>query len=104
MLNHKAYEIREFVHRLTNLDQGLRALFVDPFHPASDRRRGHVERAGRLLERPASCDPQRQDGHSLGRRIVGPTVRIDPSEARILDPNLFAEQKKLLVRSVQFSF
>ena len=38
------------------------------------------------------------------RWIVGPTVRIDPIETRVLDANLFAEQKKLLVRSVPFRF
>ncbi len=69
-------------------------IFVDAHHI-----RGHVKNSSNLLQRATARGTQLEHSHPLDRKIVRSPVRIDWHQAGVLDATLFAEQKKLLVRS-----
>ncbi len=64
-LHDVADEVRELIHRLTQLQQGIGALIIDAFHPGCNGGRCDEEGVGGLFERPASGGTKLEDRHAL---------------------------------------
>ena len=96
-LRNVADEVRELVHRLTQLQQGIGSVFIDAFQPRCNRGRRDEEGIGRLFERPASRSTKLEDRHTLKGAVMRPPLRRDLRYAEVLDAELFAQQSALFV-------
>ena len=52
-LHNVADEVREYIYRFAQLQQGIGALLIDAFHPRCNRGRRDEEGVGGLFEGPA---------------------------------------------------
>ena len=102
-LHERADEIRELVDRWMSLQQCLRSLFVEAFHPRSNRRRGQMEDACGLSQRPATGRTQLEDGEAFGGQIMRSLRRRDSRQACILDPTFFAEESNFVFQLIDAS-
>jgi hypothetical protein len=95
-----AHEVREPIHRLVELDEGVRALIVQAFRPRRHGERGHQKPASGLGQRPAPCGSKFEDREPLDRWVVGPPLRRDALHPGVLDSNLLVEEGDLGPKAV----
>ncbi len=95
-----AGEVRKAVHGDRHPDERLFARLVKALHPVPDRHCRDQKPLRGLLGGPATRCPQRQDGEPLWRRVVRPVAGRDPTETRVLDPELLAQQRDLGAKAV----
>jgi hypothetical protein len=96
-----ADKIRKPVHRFTDLDERVGAFVVKALRPGGDRQRCDEEPPSGLCLRPASCGSQFENRESFSRRVVRPTLRRDAFHSRILDSELFTQERDLAVPLVE---
>jgi len=99
-LDDVADEVRELVDRLSELDQGVVAIFVDSLQPGGYGRWFDEEGLGGLGKRPCPSGFEFEDGHAFGGGVVWFTVRVDSGHASVFDAEFLTEELGLLLESV----
>ena len=84
-------EVRVSVDGAHDLDQGRRALLIDPLEPASDRCSADQEGRGGLLFVPAPASLELEYGEPVCRQVAGPTTCEDTTHPSVLDAQFFTQ-------------
>ena len=79
------YKVRELIHRLAQLQQGIGALIIDAFHPRCNRGRRDEEGVGRLFEGPATRGTKFEDRHTLMGVVMRSALWRDLRGAGVLE-------------------
>jgi hypothetical protein len=104
LLDHVPNKVRILVHRLRQLDQGIRTLLDHAFEPGGDGFGRYEECLGCLLQGPIAGCPKLKDSHSLGRRVIWSSMRRQLCHAGLMDAELLTEQGDLLMGAVKIGF
>jgi hypothetical protein len=100
-MNEVGYKFGKPIDGLSNLDEGVRAFVVETVRPRGNGQWRDEEPPSGFCLRPASRRTQLQNRKPLDRWIVRSALRRDSFHPRVLDSELFTQERNLAIPLVE---
>jgi len=93
--------VGEPVHRLADLDQGVGSGVVEPARPGREGGGGELEALGGLVQGPAACGAEFEDGLPLFGLEVGAVLAGNAAHAGVFEADLLVGQGQFLLGALE---